>query len=166
MVESKDGTLTGPYNCTVKNTNNTADTKDDTVVENSESSLSVADGKLTFTLKHNQYILIEGLPVGNYLVKEESVPGYDSSFGDVIQSPKNYSVDPAVITTNNITVLNCENAYPVYYSNLIVKKKVEASKENSSFDQPPIDDEFTFTVSLSNYSNKISLAGGISAKFY
>lgn len=166
VVEPKDGTLTGSYDCTVKTTNGTTDTADDTIVENSATSLAVSEGKLTFTLKHNQYILIERLPVGNYLVKEEAVEGYDSSFGDVVKDPGKYSVDPATITTNNTTVLDCENAYPVYYSNLIVKKAVITPASHSAVDQAPENDVFTFTITISNYSDRISLAGGVGAKFY
>lgn len=166
VVEPKDGTLTGSYYCTVKTTNGTTYIADDTIVENGATSLPVNDGKLTFKLKHNQYILIEGLPVGEYLVKEEAVEGYDSSFGDVITNAGNYSDDPATITTNNTTVLNCQNAYPVYYSNLIVKKSVVTPADHSAVDQAPADDEFTFTVTISGYSNKVDLTKGVTAKFY
>lgn len=166
VVESKDGTLIDSYVCTIMTTNGTKDIADDTIVENSATSLPVNDGKLTFKLKHNQYILIEGLPVGEYLVKEEAVEGYDSSFGDVITNAGNYSVDPATITTNNTTVLNCQNAYPVYYSNLIVKKTVVTPADHSAVDQAPADDEFTFTVTISGYSNKVDLTKGVTAKFY
>ena len=160
VIEPKDITLSGSYACTFKNTS------DNTVVTDSASSLSVNDGKLTFKLKHNQYILISGLPVGNYLVKEIAIDGYDSSFGDVQTEPGRYSVDPATITTNTTTVLNCQNAYPVYYSNLIVKKSVVTPVDYSAVDQAPADDLFTFTVTISDYSDKISLTGGIGAKFY
>ena len=164
VVEPKDGTLTGTYAYTIKATSGTSDISDDTVVKS--DTLPVTDGKLTFNLKHNQYILIEGLPVGDYLVKEEAIEGYDSSFGDVITNAGNYSVDPATITTNNTTVLNCQNAYPVYYSNLIVKKTVVTPADHSAVDQAPADDEFTFTVTISGYSNKVDLTKGVTAKFY
>lgn len=166
VVEPEDGTLTGPYNCTVKTTNGTDDTADDTIVSGSVTNLSVVDGKLTFKLKHNEYIVIDGLPVGNYLVMEKSVEGYDSSFTDVIHSPGDYSVDPATITTGKTTVLNCQNAYPVYYSNLIVKKNVETPDDYSDIDKAPEDDVFTFTVIISDYSDKINLDGGVGAIFY
>lgn len=166
VVEPKDCVMTGPYPCKVMTTNNTADTFDDTVVAESAASLPVENGSITFTLSHNQYILIEGLPVGDYLVKELAVEGYDSSFGDVTTSAGNYSVDPATITTNSTTILNCQNAYPVYYSNLIVKKAVVTPADHSAIDQAPADDVFTFTVKISDYSSKINLDGGISAKFY
>ena len=168
VIELKDGTLTGPYNYTVKTINATADVTADTVIRTGELSAEEVEDQtiLTFSLKHNQYIVIEGLPVGSYLVKEESVEGYDSSFGDVITNPGKYSVDPAIITTDSLTELNCQNAYPVYYSHLVVKKTVETPEGNSAIDIAPMDDIFTFTVKMSDYSDKITIDGGISARFY
>lgn len=165
-VTLKDTALTGSFACEVKTTNGTADTADDTTVAGSISSVTADDtGKLTFQLKHNQYVLIQNLPVGEYLVKELAVEGYDSSFGDVTDGNQ-YTVDPATITTGNTTVLNCQNAYPVYYSNLIVSKTVVTPADHLALDKAPENDEFTYTVSISGYSDKINLSNGISAKFY
>lgn len=164
IVEPKDSVLTGSYSYTIKSTNNTDTPADDTTVK--VDTLPVEDGKLTFKLQHNQYILIEGLPTGNYLVKEEAIEGYDSSFGSVLTDPGNYSVDPATISANRTTVLNCQNAYPVYYSNLIVKKQVATPADHSAADQAPEDDVFTFTISISDYSDKVDLTNGITAKYY
>lgn len=160
VVEPEDSSLIGAYTCEIKNEN------DGTVVAGSAASLTAVDGKLTFTLKHKQYILIKGLPVGNYLVKELAVEGYDSSFGDVSESAGNYSVASATITTDNTTILNCQNAYPVYYANLIVKKTVITPADHSTVDHAPVDDVFTFTVTISDYSSMVDLTNGITAEFY
>ncbi len=159
-VTLKDTALTGSFLCAVK----TKDTH--TTVEGSITSINAdSEGKLSFNLKHNQYILIKDLPVGEYLVKELAVEGYDSSFGN-ISDGNQYSVDPATIKTGETTVLNCQNAYPVYYSNLIVSKTVVTPAGYPAGDTAPEDDVFFFTVSFSNYSSKVDLSKGISAKFY
>ena len=170
-VIPKDATLSGAYKCTFKTANTTDSTTDDTVVAGSATELSVSEdegegkGKLTFQLKHNQYVLIEGLPVGEYLVKENAVEGYDSSFGDVSDGNM-FSVDPATIETGQTTVLNCQNSYPVYYSNLIVRKNVVTPADYLAMDRAPVDDVFTFTVSFREYSDKVDLTNGVKVKFY
>lgn len=166
-ITLKDKALSGSFACTVMSANGTTDPADDTPAANSISSLTATDsGKLRFALKHDQYILIQALPVGDYLVKELAIEGYDSSFGDVSESAGNYSVDPAVVTTDTTTVLNCQNAYPVYYANLIVRKDVVTPADHSAADRAPADDVFTFTVTIGNYSDKLDLSNGIAAKFY
>jgi hypothetical protein len=165
-VHPKDAVLGESYACVIKSTMGTETPDDDEVVPESATSLTVVDGYLSFDLKHDQYILIQNLPVGEYLVKELAVEGYDSSFGDVATDAGRYSVDPATITTGQTTVLKCQNAYPVYYSNLIVKKTVVTPADHSAIDQAPTDDRFTFRIRFWDYSSMIDLSNGISAKFY
>lgn len=161
-VIPKDATLSGAYTCTFKTANTTDSTTAELSVSEDEGE---GKGKLTFQLKHNQYVLIEGLPVGEYLVKENAVEGYDSSFGDVSDGNM-FSVDPATIKTGQTTVLNCQNSYPVYYSNLIVRKNVVTPDGYLAMDQAPVDDVFTFTVSFREYSDKVDLTNGVKVKFY
>ena len=132
--------------------------------ELSADNLKVTDGKLRVNLKHEQSVLIQGLPVGNYTVTELAVDGYDSSFGDLTN--KQDTVDPAVITTGNTTVLTCKNTYPVYFSNLIVQKNVVTPADFRDADKAPENAEFIYQVTISGYSDKINLEDGIAAKFY
>ena len=156
-VRLSDETLTGSYACSIKSADN------DAVI--SEGTLSAdANGVLTFALKHKQYIQIEGLPAGEYLVRELAVEGYDSSFGDVAMG--NYSQTQVKVTNGKVAELNCQNAFPVYKANLIVEKKVVTPQDYSAYDRAPADDVFTFAVSIRDYSDKVDLSGGIAAKFY
>lgn len=154
-VNLKDTDLDQTYECVIKIKNETPELTDDAIVPGSETSLTPVDGVLKFSLKHHQYILIKGLPVGDYLVKELKKEGYDSSFGDVTLG-SNYSVDPATIVTNETEELVCQNAYPVYYAHLIVQKTVVTPDDLSDIDKAPEDDIFKFEVSIFNYSSMIN----------
>lgn len=157
-VDLKDTDLTGSFDCEIKS--GTGDPE--------QSILSAENGILSFKLKHSQTILIKNLPIGDYEVRELAVEGYDSSFGDVITQPGRYNVDPAVITEGNTTVLNCQNAYPVYYANLIIKKSVVTPDDYLTADRAPEGDAFRFRVTISGYSDRIDTTNGIqvSATFH
>lgn len=157
-VDLKDTDLTGSFDCEIKT--GTGDPE--------QSILSAENGILSFELKHSQTILIKNLPIGDYEVRELAVEGYDSSFGDVITQPGRYNVDPAVITEGNTTVLNCQNAYPVYYANLIIKKSVATPDDYLTADRAPEGDAFRFRVTISGYSDRIDTTNGIqvSATFH
>lgn len=127
-VRLTDGILRDAYTCEIKSTNGTDDTSDDTQVENSVTKLSVqkvtTDGTediyLEFNLKHNEYILISDLPIGQYTIEELAVSGYDDDLPDLITIKAEDNNTAAIESTK--TVL-CTNKYPIYVRDLIITRK-------------------------------------------
>lgn len=129
-VQLSDKPLTGTYTCQIKSTNDSDKLDDDTEVEGSKKSVTADEGSLTFTLKHNQYILIEGLPVGKYIVTEAQVPGYQSTFANESQLAFTPAVGNVTIETGKLATLICKNRFPVYFGDLtIYQKDAESTKE-------------------------------------
>lgn len=103
---------------------------------------TVADGKLTFTLKNGQTARFENVPVGPYTVEEEdySARGYKSSF--VVndeQKGEGHSVGVQVARGETRTV-ECINHFPV--GHLQIEKTVTKEFFGTEWDG----DTFTFTV--------------------
>lgn len=142
-VELLNEQLSGSYTCGIKGTNGTADESDDTVV--SGSAVSVApdsNGIITVVLKHNEYVVIEGLPVGNYTVTEAHHEGYNSNFTERPDSLDTYS--PVTIKTGETATASCVNQFPVYYGDLKIQKVVTNAH---SLSKAPDTDVFVFTIS-------------------
>ena len=99
-----------------------------------------SDGKCSFVLKHGEYLVIEDLPVGSYVITEAPELGYASSFPTPQQDG---SVNETVtITTGKQTKLECINTYPVHIGNLEISKSVR--NDSKLADMP--EDIFTFQV--------------------
>lgn len=99
-----------------------------------------SDGKCSFVLKHGEYLVIEDLPVGSYVITEAPELGYASSFPIPQQDG---SVNETVtITTGKQTKLECINTYPVHIGNLEISKSVR--NDSKLADMP--EDIFTFQV--------------------
>lgn len=148
-----DGTLAGSY--AYSKNNGTAGT------------LTVGDnGALTFTLRHDQTITIDGLPVGVYELREQTEVDYASNF-EPEPEDGDHTKTRVVVETGKTASVACINRYPVDSATLIVSKTVVTPAGRSTIDQAPADDGFTFTVSLSGFNSKIvSLSEFISVSFY
>ena len=114
----------------------------DYTVEGVKHTETVADGKLTLTLKNGQTARFENVPVGSYTVEGEdySARGYKSSFvvnGE--QKGEGHSVVVQVARGETQTV-QCINHFPV--GHLQIKKTVTKEFFGTAWD----DDTFTFTV--------------------
>ena len=120
--DAEDAILTGEYSYKQHSNNNTLETTDDMETEEKKSAVG---GELTFTLKHGEWVEIQGLPVGKYTIKEKIVDGYDSSFtGGAGDDPYTYTT--ATVTTDGTENVSCVNSYPVYTANLtITREKAE-----------------------------------------
>ena len=95
-------------------------TKNDVGKTEEKKIFTVVDGKFEFKLKHGESMLITGLPVGSYVVKEDPSEGYESSFP--IPNPDG-SVQIAVeVETGKTTTLACINKYPVHVGTLTITK--------------------------------------------
>lgn len=146
-----NGTLTDSYSY-IKGTDN--------------GSLTVVDGKLTFTLKHGENITINGLPVGKYRVLETKVAGYGSSF-DAMADDSNHTEKKITLTTGETKTVACVNSYPVDSGTLVVKKQVVTPSDYNAGDVAPADDRFQFVVSIRGFDAKItSLESFVKSDFH
>lgn len=142
-----DGTLAGPYGCTVYD-------KNDTAVAGAPTSLTVVDGEITFTLKHDQYIVIGGLPVGVYDLLEKNEAQYASTF-DPAPEDDNHTGTKVTVKTGETAAVACSNRYPVDTATLVVKKSVTAEAEDA-INQPPEDDRFQFEVTVKGFDAAVT----------
>lgn len=96
-----------------------------------------ADKELTFTLKHNQYIIIEGLPAIGYNIEETQVNGYRAPFYEDNAS--------GTIPANGTKEVTCYNPVELAPGDLRITKIIEDTTMNNS---APKDQAFEFTVTL------------------
>ena len=114
----------------------------DYTVEGVKHTETVADGKLTFTLKNGQTARFENVPVGSYTVEEEdySARGYKSSFVvNSVEKGEGHSVDVQVDRGETRTV-ECINHFPV--GHLQIEKTVTKEFFGTEWNGHT----FTFTV--------------------
>ena len=159
-----DGTipdeLRGPYNYKIKEYKDNLEPKDeDTVIytwnpADTDKAISLsAENTLTFTLKHNQYIVIEDLPAVDYTITETQRDGYqEPSF--ILDHRYDNTTDGSLkgyIPVGVTEVVTCSNAPVVSLGDLKITKNVV--DESRMKDAPK--QGFDFTVTLNNVQNPI-----------
>ena len=112
---------------------------------------TVLTGKtLTFTLKHNQYIIVEGLPAVGYTVTEAEIDGYQSP---VFVDNASGTI-PADGSTQEVI---CYNPVELVPGDLKITKIIKDTTNNNS---APKNLPFEFTVTL-NYITEPKNADGV-----
>ena len=85
------------------------------------------DGTFTVTLKHNESITLQNMPIGKYLIEETPVEGYQDTFeitdqnGDLMSDVR--------VKTGKTTIVKCSNKYPVYVGVLTIDRNNAADSE-------------------------------------
>lgn len=110
---------------------------EDTLVETKPLTLT-EDKTLTFTLKHNQYIIIENLPAVGYSIEEAPVTGYLAP---------NFSSETQAIPKDGTAEVTCYNPVELAPGDLQITKTIKDTTPNGI---APRDQAFVFTVRL-NY---------------
>lgn len=94
--------------------------------------------KLTFQLKHNQYIVIENLPAVGYTIEEIQESGYLSP---------NFFYDSETILENGTTEITCYNPVQLDSGDLQITKVINDTTNNN---RAPKNQAFEFKVTLRN----------------
>lgn len=85
----------------------------------------VKDGLIHVTLKHEQSIAFNGLPVGEYIITEGPEFRYQSDFGTTDEN--GYSSREVTIDMGETENVICTNLYPIYVADLTIKKVVSGT---------------------------------------
>lgn len=115
----------------------------DQVVSNGSLGLSV-DKKLTFSLKHNQYIVIEALPVTVYTIEE-------ADYTEENYLAPIFEGGTGRISADSIEAVQCYNTIALSNGDLQITKKVESQDSDVNIPKQA----FAFTVRLTNAPNSV-----------
>ncbi len=126
----------------------------------------MVNGKFSIELMKDEWIRIDGLPVGNYRISETTIPHYANNFAHKeneawVPKPAATTDDgrlctDIVVPGEDVAEVKCTNTYPVDTAELVIQKLVTKNYDRDTLPE----DSFIFTVTLAkeergSYSYKI-----------
>ena len=88
--------------------------------EKTQRTFKVEDGKITVTLKHEESITLEGMPIGVYTIVETPIIGYESEY--LVTDDNDKKLSEVRVKTDEETTVACTNNYPVYIGKLTITR--------------------------------------------
>ncbi len=133
----------------------------------SETKSFDVNGQLSFTLKAEQTLIIEGLPTDTYYeIEETSANGYSttntvngttSTVGTKAEGTISASIGTGSSANEDVIFTNTKDTY----GDLLIKKTVDSNAETEAAGDSDYEKEFTFTVTLNN----VTLADGETVEY-
>lgn len=149
IVALDDTKLTGTYEGVLKQRGDDEGTKREVEFEAGEANTD---------LKAGQYLIIQDLPLGRYVVSEKATDGFAASWTVIAQDGSNsdetpatddgyYQAKPATVT---------EKTTPqVVYTNSVVTGKLEVNKRVASHEEADLNAKYDFEITATKNADKV-----------